>query len=703
MVEKLWLDTETFSATPIKHGTYRYTHNCEVMLVTYAYDDGAARCWDRASGAPIPEDLDYYIRDTDVLIYALNAMFDRNALTHGAGLRTKRERWYDVAVQALAHSLPGGMDKLGAIFKLTDSKIDGKKFIQLFCKPLGKNRKLDRATQLTHPTEWAAFIEYAKRDVEVTRELHAKIPQWNMTPREIALYHLDQKINDRGMFVDTDLAQKAVVAVKRRQKELSATIAATTGGAVTSANQRNKLIEYILEEYGIQATDLRKSSVAYMLSNPDLPAGLTALLTNRQEASTTSTAKYSALLRSVNDDNRLRGTKQFCGAQRTGRWAGRVFQPDNLPRPTVSKKEIPAGIEAIKSGHAHLIIDDVIAMCSSAIRGAICARPGYKLVVSDLAGIEGRDQAYLAGETWKLKVFEDYDTMLYNPDGTAVLDAKGNHKRKGYDSYVMAYAQAFGVSPESVTSDQRAVGKVMELALGYEGGVGAFLVFALAFDIDLDDLANRARDTIPPNVLAEAEGLAKWLVGKKKKKLGLAKDTWVVIDSLKRMWRMAHPNIAAFWKEIEHTIRAAVSQRGVTFECRTLRIRTDGVWLRILMPSGRSLCYPGIRVADGGSIDYLGVNPFTHKWGRISSHGGKFFENICQAFARDILAYNMADIENAGYKIILTVHDEVVTEAPDEAKYNATHLSELLAANKPWTVGMPLAAAGFESYRYKKD
>ena len=339
----------------------------------------------------------------------------------------------------------------------------------------------------------------------------------------------------------------------------------------------------------------------------------------------------------------------------------------------------------------------VMQLCASAIRGTIIAPPDKKLVVSDLANIEGRDAAWLAGETWKLQAFYDYDTILgYTTDG------KQKAIRKGPDLYKLAYAKSFNIPHTEVDEDQRQIGKIQELALQFAGGVGAFVTFAAAYNIDLDALADVAYDTLPDTVREEAEGCYKWMVKKGKSTFDMKPNTFVMCDSFKRLWRQAHPAISSYWGELEAAIRMAARNPGNTIQCRKVKVRRDGAWLRLGLPSGRSLCYPGIQVDDEGQISYMGQNQYTRKWQRIKSHGGKFFENLCQALARDVMARNMPDIENAGYEIVLTVHDEVITEAPDTDEFNVDGLSKLLSAVKPWAVGMPLAAAGFETYRYRK-
>lgn len=339
----------------------------------------------------------------------------------------------------------------------------------------------------------------------------------------------------------------------------------------------------------------------------------------------------------------------------------------------------------------------VMEACSSATRGCVIAPPGKKLVIADLSNIEGRVLAWLAGESWKLQAFREYDTIV-----PGEFDAKGDPKRLGHDLYKLAYAKAFGVAPEDVDGDMRQIGKTMELALGYAGGVGAFITFSLAFNIDLEAMAEKAYDAIPKATIEEAESFLEWQRGQGKSQFGLSDKAFIVCEAFKRLWREAHPETVAYWKELENGCRTAINNPGRTFTCRRHKIRRDGAWLRVMLPSGRYLCYPSPRVEDDGQITFMGINQYSRKWERLRTYSGKLVENMCQAAARDVLAHSMQPIEDAGYEIVLTVHDEIIGEAPDSPFYSHEGLADLMAAGTPWSDGLPLAAAGFEAYRYRK-
>ena len=590
-------------------------------------------------------------------------------------------------VQAMAHSLPGSLGMLCEVLGLPADKAkdkDGKRLIQLFTKPLGKNRLLRRATRETHPADWERFKAYAAADVEAMREVKKRMPMVNFTPAERELWQLDQRINDRGVAIDLALVGSAIKAIDKAKHDLAGRTQELTDGSVSSTTLNEVFRLHLFEAFGIDLPDLQMATIEKALAAPDMNPTMRELLLIRLQASSTSTAKYRVLQRGTSADSRLRGLLQFCGATRTGRWAGRLFQPQNLPRPTLKQKQIDAGIEALRAGCAHLTTDNVMELVSSSIRSCIVAADGQKLVVADLSNIEGRVQSWLANEEWKLQAFRDFDA------GT------------GPNLYKLAYSKSFGVAPDKVTGDQRQVGKVQELALGYEGGVGAFATFAGAYSINLDDLAEKVLLDAPEALVAKADDFLTWFKKEKRSVYGLSDDAFVACDVLKRMWRDAHPNIAGYWHKLKDVAARAIANRGNTFNELGLKVRATKSWLVVGMPSGRSLCYPSPRIAEDGALSYMGIDQYTRKWTRIHTHGGKLFENLCQAVARDIMAANMPAIEAAGYKIVLTVHDEIIAEAPDEPQYNAKHLASLLAANPDWAPDIPLAAAGFETYRYRK-
>jgi len=430
---------------------------------------------------------------------------------------------------------------------------------------------------------------------------------------------------------------------------------------------------------------MKADTLRRRVEDPNLPEGVRLLLALRLESTKTSTAKYKALVNATSADGRLRNTLQFAGAQRTARWAGRIFQPQNMPRPDMKQPEIDEGIDALKAGCAELFFSNTMRLTANTVRGCIVAPPGKKLVIADLSNIEGRGLAFLAGERWKLKAFADFDAGV------------------GEDLYKVAYGRSFNIDPKEATGQKRQIGKVMELGLGYEGGVAAFLTFAAVYQMDLEDLAKAVWATASHEALENAQGMWGW-AKKKKRTLGLTMEVYVACEVLKTAWREAHANTRALWAAAGEAVRLAIKNPGESFPIgQHLKARRDGAWLRLRLPSGRYLCYINPDVDDDGQITYFGVNQYTRQWGRIKTYGGKLVENATQAFARDVLAYNMPAIEQAGYEIVLSVHDELLTETPDSEEFSADELGRMMATAPTWARGIPLAAAGFETTRYRKD
>lgn len=712
----LYLDTETYSETPITAGTYRYAADAEVMLASYAIGDGPVHVWDRTVEPHPPAELTHALLETDWPVVAHNAMFDRAVWRFGLpALCPPLERWRCSLARALAHGLPGKLDTLCQLFDLAagDSKSkSGRDLIQLFCKPQSRG-KIKRASRKTHPAEWAEFVEYARQDIVPMRVLWtSKLPLWNYQGEELALWHLDQRINDRGVQMDVDLARAAIAATATEQDRLAEQTSALTEGHVGAATQRDKLLAYILAAHDIELPNLQTSTVERLLdSDPDLPRPVRELLAIRVASTKASTSKYKRVASGVNYDGRLRGLLQFCGAMRTGRWAGRLFQPQNLPRPSMPQEVIDDAVRALKCGVGDLVFaDDLMSAASNALRGLIVAAPGHKLVVADLSNIEGRDQAWLAGEEWKLEAFRQFDTLALDAAGQRIPTGKRKDpwKRCGPDMYRLAYAKSFGIEAGAVDDDQRQIGKVQELSMGYEGGVGAYVTMAANYNMDLDDMSRRAWGVLPEDLRAEAIDFRQWQLDKGMPAAkALPFEVFVTCDVFKRGWRRGHANIARYWKVLEAAAIAAVENHGENIRAGLLTARRDGAWLRIVLPSGRALCYPQPRLLDDGrgalKLSYKGINQYNRKWQRLRTYGGKLFENACQAVARDVMAAAMPAIEDAGYRIVLTVHDEVIAEAPDSPEFNTAHLAGLLAAGGSWTKGLPLAAAGFETYRYRKD
>lgn len=735
-------DLETRSPTPIKDGTHRYAEHVEVLLWAYAVDEGLVDVWDVYSGARMPSALSDQIDDPEALIWFHNGgNFDFVMLEHAmpdVAARIPQHRRRDTMVQAYCHGLPGSLDTLGQVLNLNQDKRKlktGKDLMRFFCIP--KKGEYNRPED--HPDKWAEFIAYAGQDIVAMREVHRKVPMWNYRGKQLDLWHLDLKINYRGVKVDQELATAAVRAASSSLAKLADETVEITDGAVGSTTQRDALLAYILTEHGVDLPNMRADTLERRMNDQNLPQAVRDLIGIRLQASMNSASKYTALLKGVSADGRLRGLAQFRGASRTGRWAHRLFQPGNLMRPPIEViaawhgietkdvnedrilEYVNVGIEAMLAGAEDLTHSNVRALAGTAVRGAIVAEPGKKLAIADLANIEGRVAAWLAGEDWKLQAFRDYD------EGT------------GPDLYKVAYSKSFNVAIESITKEQRQIGKVEELMFQYEGGVGAWITGAATYGIDLDAMTEAVYPVLPADVIEEAQSYLEWLyqssvvkldaalariekqrddgswtweedmagaradheARKLKLRLGLSERTFIACDALKRLWRRAHPAIVSYWKELKHTMIAAINSPGVTLTARKLKIRRDGAWLRIMLPSCRYLCYFSPQV-DGDKISYVGINPYTKQWGRTYTYGGKTFENVTQAVACDQLAECLPIAEDVGYEVVFTVHDEAVTEVPDTEDYSSEELSCILCSNLGWNEGLPLAAAGFETKRYYK-
>ena len=685
-MKTLWADLETFSRRDIKNGPHQYAEDCYVLLFGYAIDDEPAKVWDLTVTETMPEDLQAALADPEVnTVWHNGANFDVPVLRKAKNLHVDLpfERVDDCMVKAYSHGLPGALGTLSEVFGLPVDQAkdkDGRRLVLKFCKPNFQGRVASRKTD---PEDWARFVNYCRLDVEAMRVIYKKLPSWNWGPRDRAQFVIDQRINNRGALMDVELAHAAIDLSERLRLENAEKTRKLTGGEVEAATQRDALLKYILSEYNVKLPDLTRSTIERRLADENIPEPVKELLRVRLASTKTSTAKYKKLIACVNSDNRMRGCLQFRGATRTGRYAGRLMQLQNLPRPTLPQYVIDAGVEAIKGGWAEYLTEPGELM-SSCLRSCIMATPGKHLVVADLSNIEGRMLAWLAGETWKIQAFRDFDA---------------GH---GPDLYKATYGRTFGIRPEDVTKHQRQIGKVMELALGYQGGVGAFLTFAAAYSINLDELAKHVRENISYSYWGQAEGSYEWY---KEKKLthGLKRDTFIACEAVKLAWRDAHPAIQKFWADVD---KAAVSAlKGVPAKAGKVWFSKNGSWLRMKLPSGRFICYPGARLEDGGvgtgTFSYMGINQYSRKWERLKAYAGRAVENATQAAAADILIGAMAAIEQAGFEIVFSVHDEFITEAALDK--DNSELERLMATPPSWAPDLPLAAAGFTSLRYKKD
>lgn len=721
----LYCDLETFSAKDIRAGSHAYAADpsAEILLWGYAIDDAPAKVWDVTAG-PMPEELrtalDEVARKERRHVWQNGVMFDRVFLSYVMPeIELPMETLDDTMVMAYQAGLPGSLKELCEVFHLSKDKAkdaDGSRLIQIFCKPLPSTWKLDRATSKTHPEEWAKFVNYCRLDIESMREVYKKLPAFNRTAKERELQVLDATINMRGIGVDMEFAEAAIATAERAKKDIDKQVFKLTDGRVVTAGQRDALIQFFFDKYGWQLKDMRKSELEKRMEDPDIPDEMKELIGLRLMGTKTSVQKYKRVVDGA-VDGRLRGCMQFRGASRTGRISGRYFQPQNLPRPLIkSQAEIEQIIEDTKLGILEVCYDDVSVPLSSAIRSVIVPAAGNRLCVADFSNVEGRVLAWLAGEEWKLEAFREFDT-LQTKDGRWALpyrdgwfqewavNEKGDFIHKGHDLYKLTYARTFGIKPEDVTKDQRQMGKVLELALGYQGGPGAFATFAMNFGMGLDELAKTTEATIEESYWIESMGMLKWA---KEKKLirGMSQKAWVACNAIKSAWRKANSEIVSFWYALAKACQSAIKAKGVAFSAGRIVCKVSGNYLLMRLPSGRYLVYPAPRLPEEGEMcdfSFMGVNQYTKKWERIPTYSGRLVENSVQGAACDLLLEAGPRLEAAGYHIVMSVHDEYITEIKDDNTRNHREMEKIMSDLPDWADGLPLVAAGFEAARYRKD
>lgn len=674
----LFLDIETAGVEDLRlAGVYRYAETARILLVQLAIDNGPVRVWDWSQDK-LPSLQSLVDEAREVVIH--NWEFDATMLRR-AGLKLPRSKIYCTMSQARRHGLVGGLAPLSEIYRLGDSsKAEGKSFIHLFCKPQRDGSFFDA---FTHPQEWQQFRNvYAVQDIIAMRELYHRLPRVN-NEVEQPIFELDQIMNERGFTVDVEFARKAVKLLQEDSTQLRQQVSDATYGMVDSGSQRDRLLAYILAMYGVQLPDLTRDTLERRLRDEALPEPVKELLRLRLKSSRTSTAKYSVLLRSVSSDGRLRGVKVYCGAARTGRWSAQRFQSDNLPRPTLAPQVVRDGIRAIKLGVFEQVMDEPVSqVCAEALRGTVIAAPEHKLLVADLANIEGRVTAWLAGEEWKLQAFVDYD------HGT------------GPDLYKLAYSRMFRVPPKDVEGPARQIGKVTELMLGYGGGVGAFLTGAMTYRIDLAAMASLAWPRIARNFQVEAE-MAYARAADEGKTFDLPARVYATCHALSRLWRSENSRIAAFWGDLELAFKR-VAQGAPAQVVGRLHLHKSDNWVFMRLPSGRSLCYPSVRM-EGGKLTFAGVSPYSRRWSRIPTWGGTLVENAAQAIARDVLAAGLLNAEAQQLRPVMHVHDEIICETPLARGATVQDLVNCMTNIPAWAEGLPLSAKGFETDRYYKE
>lgn len=702
---RLYLDWETRSRNPITAGSYVYAEDSRAIMAQYALDDGPVQVWDAGNNQPMPRDLhDYFQASHLVQIAAHNTPFDRVQMLYWPWCRQydlRPERWFCTMAAARLAGMPGGLDDLCTVLGVSPdyAKKDGKALIQFFCVP--RKGTGDFNEPWDHPEKWAQFIAYGIQDIVAMRNAMKLIPNtYSVVEQTLMAY--TEYMNDRGLPVDRKLAVAAMAqadAVKRMTAQEATRLVASEW--VMEPNEvfnpaSQKAILEMAANYGVKLPDAKSATLEKLLdsSNIDLlPPVFAKLLTLRVRTNKVSTAKYKTLLVGTNYDNRARGLITFYGANRTGRDSGRRFQPQNLARPQIvdgKKMTMERATQIVKDGTAFLHVENPMQLLSDCVRGAIKAPEGRKFCVADLSAIEGRKLPWLAGEHWKTQYFYDLDAGKIE-----------------FDDYVMTYAKAFGVDPSTVTKAQRQLGKVLVLACGFGGGVGALVTFAALYRIDPETLSDAARESADPYLWAECEKSYDWFESKGLT-YGMDIDVWTGCQYLVKAWRMAHPAITASWKTVEAGFKAAIQNPGAVFPLmyKTTAQNVNG-WLFITLPSGRQLVYPHAHIIPGegkrgDQIAFYGVNPFTKRWGLIYTHGARIVENVTQASARDVMMWSIPAAEDAGYPVIMRVHDELITETPDSSEYSGEALARIMATPHHWCQDLPLNAVGEDLYLYQK-
>ena len=646
----LSIDIETYSSVDLeKCGVYAYCESAdfEILLFAYAFDEEEVQIVDIASGEKLPDALLKALTDPAVIKTAYNANFERTCLAKYFGKPMPPEQWRCSSVHALMLGLPGHLDGVAKCLKLKEQKMkEGKALIRYFsvpCKPTKVNGGRNRNLPEHDPDKWRTFKEYCKQDVEVERQIRKKLEAFPIPEMEQKLWELDQNINDEGVLIDITFVSQAIQADTVFQENLYKEAVSLTG--LENPNSPAQLKGW-LQFQGLEVDSLAKKNVEALMAEVE-NLDVKRLLELRQAMSKTSVKKYEAMERSICPDHKIRGLLQFYGANRTGRWAGRLVQIHNLPRNDM--KDLQVARDLLKSGNyqaLELLFDNVPDVLSQLIRTAFIPSKGHRFIVADFSAIEARVIAWLAGEHWRMEVFQTHGKI-----------------------YEASAAQMFKVPIETIDkgSPLRQKGKIAELALGYGGSKGA---------------------------LKQMGAL----------EMGLTEDE---LPELVSAWREANPNIVNLWWDIEAAAIKAVKEKAVVKMQYGLTFHyTKGILL-ITLPSGRSLAYVRPKIGmdqrfGKEQLTYEGVEQGSKQWGRIATYGGKLTENIIQAIARDCLAVAMLRLAEPGYRIKFHVHDEVVLEVPNGTR-TMEEVEELMGQPIDWAPGLPLSADSFETDYYKKD
>ena len=662
-MKNLEIDIETYSSIDLsKCGVYKYAEaeDFEILLFGYSVDGGEVIVVDLAAGESIPAEVVDALTDDAVTKWAFNAAFkrvclsrylsdqgvsldpfhDKHPLSQECARYLNPESWKCSMIWSAYLGLPLSLEGVGAVLGLEKQKLsEGKDLIRYFCVPCKPTKTNGGRTRnlYSHDAEkWERFKAYNVRDVETEMQIQAKLQKYPVPDFVWEEYHIDQEINDRGIVLDMTLVEQAIAMDERSKEALTDTMKTLT--ELDNPNSVVQMKQWLLDN-GLEMESLGKKEVAEVLKTA--PEHLKEVLSIRQQLAKSSVKKYQAMQKAACSDNRARGMFQFYGANRSGRWAGRIIQLQNLYRN--SMPDLDVARDLVRNGEfetVELLYDSVPEVLSELIRTAFVPKPGCKFIVSDFSAVEARVLSHLANESWRTEVFA-----------------------QGKDIYCASASQMFHVPVEKhgVNSHLRQKGKIAELALGYGGSVGALKAMG-ALDMGL------AEEELQP-----------------------------LVDA----WRQSNPNIVKFWWDVDRCVKKTVKER-VPTETNGIQFRYQSGMLFILLPSGRQLSYVKPRMGEnrfgGESVTYEGIGG-TKKWERIESYGPKFVENIVQAYSRDLLAHSMKTLRHCS--IVAHIHDEIIVEA--DMRMSEEVLSEQMGRVPPWAEGLLLRADGYETLFYKKD
>lgn len=643
-MKRISIDLETYSSVDLgKSGVYKYaeSEDFEILLFAYSLNDEKVQVIDLASGEIIPKEILSALSDKSIEKWAFNANFERVCLSRFLGKRLNPKGWYCTMIWSAYLGFPLSLEKVGEVLKLDKQKMnEGKALIRYFsipCKPTKTNGMRTRNLSHHDLKKWSTFKEYNQRDVETEMAIKKKLSAFPIPQSEWENYWIDQNINDRGILIDEVLVDSSIKFDEILRDENMDRAIELTG--LENPNSPLQLKEW-LNKKGLEIKSLAKKDVESAIKNAE--GDIKEVLELRQELSKSSVRKYDAMKNVKGKDNRARGLIQFYGANRTGRYSGRLIQVQNLRRNNLKDLELARSLVKNRDYETmEILYESPSDILSQLIRTAFIPKKGTRFIISDFSAIEARVLAWLAGEQWVLDAFEN-----------------------GEDIYCRTASRMFGMPVEKhgVNGHLRQKGKIATLACGYQGALGA---------------------------LKAMGGI----------EMGLSEDE---LQSIVDSWREANPNIVSLWWDIDSVVKRVVKTRGKE-EYKNLVISYEKGILFIELPSKRRLAYPKAKIGTnrfgGESVVYEGI-VVGNKWDKIESYGGKFVENIVQAIARDILAEAMMRLEKKGFNIVMHIHDEVVIESDSSS---IEEINEIMSLVPSWAPGLILDADGFESEFYKKD